>query len=242
MTAGWAPWFSNSGFRQFDPGENADGTSMHATTFDGAGVQLQFHGASFIVHCGVSSECLIERLYAYAGTAVYVWGTANCTFDVTLDSGSAGSNLSSASQVLYSRTGLALGTHFLSLTAHPHNGTQFWLDYMQVTDVLPDGYVSAAYHSMLVFMFICSVDTVIPLVYDNQNATLQYSGDWTVTTDSDTPSSDAPKPYHQTTAALASVSLNFTNAVAIAIDSPRNWGHWVYNVVSISIMWRRDSS
>lgn len=41
----------------------------------------------------------------------------------------------------------------------------------------------------------------------------------------------APKPYHQTSASLASVSLNFTSA-AIGINGVPNWGHWTYNIVS----------
>lgn len=73
------------------------------------------------------------------GTAVYVLGSANCSFDVTLDSSDAGTNLSSTSQALFSSAGLAQGTHFLHLTAHPQKGQQFWLDSMIVTDVLPDG-------------------------------------------------------------------------------------------------------
>ena len=77
------------------------------------------------------------------------------------------------------------------------------------------------------------VNGIVPTTYDNQNATLEYTGNWSLGTDADTPSSADPRPYHETSEALASVSLNFTNAVAIAINSPRNWGHWVYNVVSV---------
>ena len=36
---------------------------------------------------------------------------------------------------------------------------------------------------------------------------------------------------------FASVSLNFTGAAAVAINSMRDWGHWTYNVVSV-ISWQ----
>lgn len=32
---------------------------------------------------------------------------------------------------------------------------------------------------------------------------------------------------------MASASLNFTGGVAVAINAPRNWGHWTYNVVRV---------
>ena len=70
------------------------------------------------------------------------------------------------------------------------------------------------------------------VVYDNTNSTLQYSGDWAVNNDNQIPSKAAPKPYHQTSASMASVSLNFTGS-AIAINGAPNWGHWTYNVVRI---------
>ncbi|EKM61394.1 uncharacterized protein PHACADRAFT_24596 [Phanerochaete carnosa HHB-10118-sp] len=76
-----------------------------------------------------------------------------------------------------------------------------------------------------------SVSSLALVVYDNMNSTLQYSGSWEVDSDSQIPSKSSPKPYRQTSASLASVSLNFTGA-AIAINVAPDWGHWTYNVIA----------
>lgn len=47
------------------------------------------------------------------------------------------------------------------------------------------------------------------------------------------PNTSNPQPYKETNLSLSSVSLQFTGGVAVAINAPRNWGHWTYNVVSI---------
>lgn len=74
------------------------------------------------------------------------------------------------------------------------------------------------------------VDELVPIVVDNQNSTLEYSGDWHLVSDSQIPTQALSNPYRQTTDSAASVSLNFTGT-AVAIHSPVNWGHWTYNVV-----------
>ena len=67
---------------------------------------------------------------------------------------------------------------------------------------------------------------------DNQNDTiLNYDGNWTTKADHQIPSLDAPKPYRETNKYASSVALSFTNAVAVAINGNRNWGHWTYRVV-----------
>ncbi|KIP10067.1 hypothetical protein PHLGIDRAFT_85480 [Phlebiopsis gigantea 11061_1 CR5-6] len=190
---GWAPYFAGSGgFRniQNEPGDYATGQSLHYTAFSGSSVALEFHG-----------------------TGVYLFGSANCTYDVTIDDSAVGTGLKSTTDVLFSSNGLSLGTHLLNLTVHASKQNQFALDNAVVTDNLPSG-----------------VDALVPVVYDNTNATLQYSGSWEVNSNYQIPSKAAPRPYHQTSVSMASVSLNFTGA-AIAINGAQNWGHWTYNVI-----------
>lgn len=74
------------------------------------------------------------------GTAVYLLGSANCTYDVSIDSGSGSSGLSSTSNVLFAKTGLSQGTHLVSVTAHASQTDQFAFDSAIITDVIPDGY------------------------------------------------------------------------------------------------------
>lgn len=78
-----------------------------------------------------------------------------------------------------------------------------------------------------------SIDGLVPVHIDNTNNTaLQYSGIWNTTFDSQIPSKAAPAKYAITSDPEASVSLNVSGAVAVAINANRNWGHWTYNVVS----------
>jgi hypothetical protein len=60
---------------------------------------------------------------ANKGTGIELHGTANCTFDVTVD-GIFSSSLSTPSNVLYSNQALSEGTHSLTLTAHPTSEQQ----------------------------------------------------------------------------------------------------------------------
>ena len=71
---------------------------------------------------------------------------------------------------------------------------------------------------------------------------LHYAGNWTTLNDPQIPSTDDPKPYVETSDALASVSADFTGAVAVAINANRNWGHWLYKVVCIAVTLTCSSS
>lgn len=69
-------------------------------------------------------------------------------------------------------------------------------------------------------------------MYQNWNTTLQYNGTWA--NDSGVawiPNPDHPAPYMETNAFQSAVALNFTGGVAVAINAPRNWGHWTYDIV-----------
>lgn len=76
-----------------------------------------------------------------AGTAIYLFGSANCTYDVTIDGSSVGTGLKSTTDTLFSTSDLSLGTHSLNLTVHASAQNQFALDNAIVTDNLPSGYV-----------------------------------------------------------------------------------------------------
>ncbi|OCH94098.1 hypothetical protein OBBRIDRAFT_852240 [Obba rivulosa] len=87
----------------------------------------------------------------------------------------------------------------------------------------------------------------IPYIYDNQNSSLVYTGNWSFpNNDGHIPNTSHPVPFHKTVAYASSVSLNFTG-VAIAVNGSRDWGHWTYNVTlndvpvpvmyNVSTMW-----
>lgn len=76
-------------------------------------------------------------------------------------------------------------------------------------------------------------DRTTSLTVDNQNSTvLQYRGNWGNATDPQVPDEEHPAPFYATTSSGAAVSLNFTGAVALAVNASTNYGHGLYNVVS----------
>ena len=66
-------------------------------------------------------------------------GSANCTYDVSIDSGLGGSGLSSTSDLLFAKSGLPQGTHFVNVTVHASETEEFAFDSAIVTDIIPDG-------------------------------------------------------------------------------------------------------
>ncbi|KAJ3486282.1 hypothetical protein NLI96_g4351 [Meripilus lineatus] len=192
-SGGWQTWFSTAGFNK-EGGQESIGDSRHTTAFPGASVTMTFHG-----------------------TAIYLYGNATCTYEVTVDSQTYPQQIPTSDTVLlYSQTGLNPGKHSFNLTAHPDgNGAQsLFFDYAVFTDVIPGA--NAA---------------LIPLQIDNQdNTKLQYEGTWMTQRDAQIPNRASPKPYRETSMYRSNVSLTFNQAIAIAINGPRNWGHWVYNV------------
>lgn len=191
LDGGWQSWFSETGFNTAG-GEEAKGTSRHVTALPGASLSLEFYG-----------------------TAVYLFGSASCPYDVMVDN-NIYSQTAGSGDVLFMEDGLSPGKHFLNLTARPTPDVsgQVWFDQAIFTDTLPDG--------------VTSFDK---LVVDNQNSTvLHYNGNWTEENDPQIPSRSGPKPYMQTKSQSSSMAMNFTGAWAIAVNGPRNWGHWTYNV------------
>ncbi|KAG0707601.1 hypothetical protein DFH29DRAFT_995027 [Suillus ampliporus] len=178
---GWQVWYSETGFNTV-PANPGNGISAHITSLAGANVTFSFYGSGIELH-----------------------GTANCTFDITLD-GIFSSALTSTSDVLYSKQTLSEGMHSLTLTAHPTSGQQLALENA-----------------------VIYIDQAIPQIesFNNTNTTfLDYAGNWTVGTDAHVPGG----AFHFTETMGSSVSTSFGGSSAVVIQGIVNWGNWQYTV------------
>lgn len=178
---GWQIWYSETGYNTVfaNPGV---GISAHITSLPGANVTLSFYGTGIELH-----------------------GTANCTFDVSLD-GIFSSSLSSPSDVLYSEQTLSEGTHSLTLTAHPTSGQQLAFENAVI-------YIAQAIPQMA--------------SYSNTNTTfLNYTGNWSAGTDTHVPGGT----FHFTETMGSSVSTTFGGSSAVIVQGIVNWGNWEYTV------------
>lgn len=178
---GWQVWYSETGYNTV-PANPGVGISAHITSLPGANVTLSFYGAGIELH-----------------------GTANCTFDISMD-GIFSSSLSSSSDVLYSDQTLSEGTHSLTLTAHPTSGQQL------------------AFENAVIY-----IDQAIPQMasYSNTNTTfLNYTGNWTTGTDAHVPGG----AFHFTETTGSSVSTTFGGSSAVVVQGIVNWGNWQYTV------------
>ncbi|KAJ7444553.1 hypothetical protein B0H11DRAFT_437894 [Mycena galericulata] len=184
---GWQAWYTTSGFNT-QVGESPVGDSYHVTSLPGANVTLQFYG-----------------------TAVYLYGSANASYDVTLDN--TVHSFSPFNGLLYSNDGLIAENHFVTLTAKPSNESQ----------LMAFGYA-----------IVSTVDQSVPkeTFYDNSNSALTYFGQWenpNPTIDG-IPSSTVTVPFHQTLDAGSGVTMGFPNSVAVALYASTNFGHELYSV------------
>jgi len=184
---GWQTWYTVSGFNT-QAGESSKGDSYHITSLPGAEVSLQFYGS-----------------------AVYLYGAANASYEVTLDSDGVQS-FSGATDLLYSNEGLIEGNHLLMLRAKPVVNTTQQIGVSRVI-------VSASSQKMPTEAF-----------YDNSDSALSYAGNWTSNTVAGIPNSTVTAPFHQTLNAGASVKMNFSNAVAVALYGSSNFGHELYSI------------
>ncbi|OBZ79384.1 hypothetical protein A0H81_01268 [Grifola frondosa] len=174
---GWQPWYLHQGFIT-NPGDDGTGESLHITAFPESSLELQFYGMS-----------------------IALYGTTNCTYDVTIDNDAW--PVTGSDDLLFSKDDLAPGMH-----------TILSFDRAFVSRPL-DG-----------------LSTPTPTVYDNQNTSfITYSGNWQLDSDPNNqiPSTAHPAPYHTVSDPGASLSINF-NGAAIAVNGPRNWGGYTYNV------------
>ncbi|KAI0086897.1 hypothetical protein BDY19DRAFT_995341 [Irpex rosettiformis] len=192
-SGGWASFFQDLGFWHGSPGSDSQGKdSVHITNFAGASVTLQFKG-----------------------TAIYLYGTQNCSYSVTLDSQPTSIPFASSlpEGMLFYKEDMASTTHTISLTANPNEGQQLAFDKAVITNIG------------------INASNINPVRVDNQNQTaLHYDGKWTNQSSYNVPSDSSPEPYMSTTDPGDIVSMNFKGGVAVAINGARNWGHWTYNV------------
>ncbi|KAJ7472448.1 hypothetical protein B0H11DRAFT_2039051 [Mycena galericulata] len=184
---GWQAYYTTSGFNT-QVGESPTGDSYHITFLAGANVTLQFYG-----------------------TAVYLYGSANASYDVTLDN--IVHSFSPNTGLLYSNEGLIDDNHLVTLTPKPSDGTE----------------MMAFGHAI-----VSTVDQSVPkeTFYDNSNSALTYFGQWSNPnpTVDEIPNSTVTAPFHQTLDAGSGFAMNFTNTVAIALYASTNFGHELYSV------------
>ncbi|KAI0783377.1 hypothetical protein C8Q75DRAFT_445092 [Abortiporus biennis] len=154
----------------------------------------------------------------FHGTSIHMYGNSSCPYEVSLDNSSVllpPINTTNGG-LLFSAESLPIGTHLINVTALPSQQApvQLFFDRAIVTDILPSPATSIA-----------------PISIDNQNPTaLHYEGLWTTENGVHIPSISNPKPFMKTIDSGASVSLNFTGAIAVAINGNRDWGHHTYEV------------
>ncbi|TCD66419.1 hypothetical protein EIP91_001410 [Steccherinum ochraceum] len=164
------------------------GNSTHVTSFNGATISFGFYG-----------------------DAVSLYGGGNSSYSVSLDNVPATFQPPS-DNVLFTKTGIPLGFHNITLTATPQTNQQLIFDQVLLSESLPSGL------------------SPIPMTYDNSNSTLQYFGSWQVQSDPQVPDPTHIEPFHITSTAGSYVSLNFTGSVGVAVKSSRNCGEGAYNI------------
>lgn len=180
----------------------------------------------------------------FSGNAVYLHGTTNGTIDVTIDNGDVYSNQPAMSNgLLYYADNLATQTHYVTLTAHfTHGAGQVMeFDLANVTYAFTGGYVD---HVPLRLNSTDDIRTIsnsapVAVSYSNTNGSaFQYTGNWSIDSAPDVPSPTSTAPYHITSQYGSAVSMNFTGGEAVAVYGLRDWGDWIYNVVSVT--WSRQ--
>ncbi|KAJ6618194.1 hypothetical protein B0H10DRAFT_1268239 [Mycena sp. CBHHK59/15] len=170
-------------------GEGSQGESFHLTSLEGAQVTFRFYGS-----------------------AIYLYGAANGSYDVSLDN--AVRSFPPTTELLYSKDGLTEETHYVTLTARPSDITQ-QLGLNKAIITTSSGASQKAPQSV---------------TYENSDSALTYSGQWTTTSVAGIPSATAAVPFHQTLGQGSSVVMNFSGATALALHASTNFGHLLYSV------------
>ncbi|KAJ7070617.1 hypothetical protein C8F01DRAFT_1107083 [Mycena amicta] len=184
LANGWIPWYTGSGFVT-TPGEGGAGDSYHLTSLSGSSVNFEFWG-----------------------TAVYLYGLSNSSYDAVIDT-TTSSHAPTSSDVLFSATGLKEGSHSVTLTARPTGSQQLAFDR---------AVISAPFDNPPVELFYDNSDTSV----------LQYSGNWTVASAPGIPNATVSHPWRQTVEKDASVTMEISGAVGVSIYGMSNWGNWLY--------------
>ncbi|KAF7302635.1 hypothetical protein HMN09_00898000 [Mycena chlorophos] len=217
----WAIWHVFSSVLVFETSDT------HAEAADGSGSGLGkgwtpwYSGSGFLSSPGEGGTGTSYHLtslggasvhFTFWGTDVYLYGDINnSSYTVALDGGTATSFSPSKSALLYSATGLQHETHLVNITATPTGSEQFAFDYA----VIGTPYKNAAPSELFV---------------DNTDTSLTYKGTWSPQNASNVPNTTAPHVWQQTVAQDASVSLQFSDAVGVAIYGMTDWGGWLFNV------------
>ena len=158
--------------------------------------------------------------------------------DVTIDNSNVYTNQSTMGNgLLYYADNLATQTHYVTLTAHFAQGAgqAMVFDLANVTYAFKGGYVEhiAGFLSSIDDMRNRSDSVPVEVAYSNTNdSAFQYTGKWSVNSAADVPSPTSTAPYHITSQYGSAVSMNFTGGEAVAVYGFRDWGNWIYNVVS----------
>ncbi|KAJ7687404.1 hypothetical protein B0H17DRAFT_1203645 [Mycena rosella] len=173
-------------------GQGGEGDSYHLTSLDGAAVTFEF-----------------------CGTAVYLYGTTNSTYDTWLDN-IAYAHAPATSDLLLSITDLKEGTHSVKLAARPKNSSQ-----------------QLAFDRAVISAPLVNNQTPVKAFYDNTDITvLKYSGVQNQTTPvPGIPNATVSHTWQETFAGGASVSMDIdVGAVGVSLWGMANWGNGLYTV------------
>ncbi|KAF7302652.1 TPR-REGION domain-containing protein [Mycena chlorophos] len=149
--------------------------------------------------------------FAFHGTGVHLYGDINnSSYTVKID-GETSSFSPSGSDLLYSASGLEEGTHSVSIMARPSGSEQFVFDYAVISTPLDE--------------------SPFELFYDNTDqSVLTYTGAWSPHNAPGVPNATVSHVWQQTVDQGASVSMQISDAVGVAIHGMTDWGGWLYDV------------
>ena len=179
-------------------------------------LEHRFHSSSMVRRkVKVASMDLTQ----YVGTGITLTGETNATYQVVLDGTEAAVN--SSEKILYSRDGLELGDHSITLTLldASNNGMLWFWDAVIATSRLALGSFRSSQYSFQRYSPTALKSAVHPS-YDDR---VIYNGTWYHM-------SIPQGTWASTSEYRARASLTFANTHAVAIHSPLNWGHWSYAI------------
>lgn len=97
-------------------------------------VSISCSMVSFLVLCSVDARVNSDK---FEGTGVSLLGNTSCSYTVSIDG--ASESLQATEGTLYSKDGLSVGTHNVSVTADASASGQFWFDRADISRPLPAG-------------------------------------------------------------------------------------------------------
>lgn len=132
---GWLLQCSGVGYNNV-LGEDCTGSSSHVTSLSGASFGLTFYG--------MRSKFGLPGIRAQAdhiGSTIYVYGSTNSSYTVSMDGGTA-AQVNPSGEVLFSQGGLEPHMHYLNLTVFslPNSSQQLAFDSVVVTAQTDGGY------------------------------------------------------------------------------------------------------